>query len=335
MNQENSFKGGITNLVYLSYGREVEYYRTLFAIFSAVAWYTGSGGAFRIILYTDKPEVFEPYLSDIQIEYYTLTPEILKQMLGKSDYIHRRKIAVVELTANRYPNENLIFLDSDTFFKADTQSLLDRLQAGSSLMHKREFTIANGLSIFASYNEAEEPQAFVNYITTNNITIDHSEEHFGVEEFCWNSGVLGLHNDSYIYLPDVMKTSDILYAHSKWFIIEQLAFSFVLQLKTEVKACDDLIIHYWGKRQKVLIDSLIKAEFEKGSVENLKKKRYCQELTLSWEKKVKNDIIIEQVVICIGAKAWFFAIKKLIQLSLKNPFNFRLYPVIYKEVKSG
>jgi len=322
-----------TNIVYLSYGNEAEHHRALFAILSAGSWYNGQKDALRVILYTDKPEVFQPYLGNITIEYFTLTPEILQEMLAETEYVHRRKVAVIQLTAQRYPEENLIFIDSDTFFIADAEVLLSGIHPGQSLMHKLEYNIGDGLAMFTSFNQAEHPQAFVDYISKNNFTVAGATEEFGTADYCWNSGVLGLPVDFYPYLTDVMTMTELFHRNSGWFISEQLAFSFILQRKTSIQATDHVILHYWGKRQKVLLDVYLKELFKKVSIDKLKDKSYIRSITAGWKNAVDNDVIIEQAVISIATKAWYSAFKKVVKLTLKNPFNFKLYLDIRNELK--
>ena len=323
----------ITNIVYLSYGKEAEHQRALFAILSADSWYDGQREALRIVLYTDKPDVFKPYLGNVNIEYFTLTPAILENMLAETEYVHRRKVAVIQLTAERYPKENLIFIDSDTFFIAKAEVLFSEISSSRSLMHKLEYNIGDGLAMFNAFNQAAHPQAFVDYISKNDFTIDGTKEQFSTADYCWNSGVLGLHVDFYKYLSDVMVMTDLFYRNSKWFISEQLAFSFTLQRKTAIKATDGIILHYWGKRQKVLVDAYLRELFKNKSIDKLKEKSYIKHLTGNWRKAVDNDVIIEQAVLSIASKAWYSAFKKVVKLTLKNPFNFKFYLDIRNELK--
>jgi len=322
-----------TNIVYLSYGNEAEHRRALFAILSADAWYNGRPEALRVILYTDQPHFFQPYLGNVNIEYYTLTPDILHEMLDGTGYVHRRKVSVIQLTAQRYPQENLIFIDSDTFFIASAEVLFSGMSAGYSLMHKLEYNIGDGLAMFTAFNQAEHPKAFVDYISKNSFTVNGTEEVFGEADYCWNSGVLGLPVDFYKYLPDVMVMTDLFHSNSQWFISEQLAFSFILQRKTSIKATDDVILHYWGKRQKVLLDAYLNELLNSQSIDKLKDKSYIKSLTANWKNAVDNDLIIEQAVISIASKAWYSAFKKVVKLTLKNPFNFKLYLDIRNELK--
>lgn len=321
------------NLVCLSYGNENEHRRALFSVLSFFSWYEGGDEDFRVVIYTDKPEFFQAHLNSGNIEYYLLTPDVLESMMEGTGYIHRRKVAVIDLTAQRYPDENLFFIDSDTFFISDPKPLLLGLEAGQSFMHKREYTIADGLALFTSFNQGEHPKAFVDYISKNSFLIGGTPAHFGPSDYCWNSGVLGLHPDFFSYLPDVYRMTDRFHANSKWFISEQLAFSFALQRKTEIRPSDEFVLHYWGKRQKVLLDGLLTELFKQKTVNDLANRSFVRSLTIRWKNAIDNDLIIEQAVISIATKAWYSALKKILQLTLKNPFNLSLYMDIRNELK--
>lgn len=130
------------NFVILSYGSETEYRRAIFTILSLFSWTEDYSDKYRVLLYTDRPDFFFSYLAPVSVNYVTLSSEKLKEMMGETGFIHRRKVAVIDSTFENYPGEDLIFVDSDTFF----------ISCPSILMHafKREESYMNAFKVFSS-----------------------------------------------------------------------------------------------------------------------------------------------------------------------------------------
>lgn len=323
------------NLVLLSYGAESEYRRAIFCVFSFLSWCEPDKKNTHIIIYTDKTEFFESYLEGINVEYILLTPGLMQKMLAGTSYIHRRKVAVINLTFEQFPGDDLIFLDSDTFFTGNASILLNGFDTQESFMHKREYNFKEGLSLFSSFNQGHFPQAFINYIKNREFKINGTSEVFSEDDYSWNSGVLGLSKDFAIYLPDVFKLTDEFYANSDWFISEQLAFSLILQRKTKITATEEFICHYWGKRQKVLIDNLLGKLFVKYKSVNLIDRKEIRSLTRKWKSKVEVDQIMEQAIIALTHGSWRYGIKKSLQAILKNPADTDIYSELMETIKNS
>lgn len=327
------------NVIFLSYGNESEYLRTVFCILSFSAWDTPNGSdlsikGIRIIIYTDNPDFFADYLKGLPIEYYLLTPVLLEEMLGTTGFFHRRKVAVIDLTFKQYPEDELLFIDSDTFFIAEPKILLQEFEAGKSFMHKREYRLEKAIDIFSAFNQGQYPKAFLEYITNRNFTVGGTSESFSHNDYSWNSGVLGLHKDFAAYMPDVFQLTDEFYTHSKWFISEQLAFALILQRKTQISRSDPFILHYWGLRQKTLIDKLIAELFDKTSPAELVKGKGLRNLTLEWQNTIMKDLILEKSVISLKQKYWLYGIKMGVRVILKDPLNVNIYKELLAAIKS-
>jgi hypothetical protein len=322
------------NIVLLSYGNESEYFRAIFCILSISSWVlTKSSGvsadAIKIIVYTDNPDFFKKHLGSYEIEYYLLTPSLMQEMLANTNYIHRRKVFVIDLTFKRYQQSDLIFIDTDTFFYAPPGALMEEFSNGKSFMHQREYQLADAVAKFSIFNQGQFPTAFLKYIKNHKFVIGNTEERFSAKDYCWNSGVLGLSRDFASYLPDIFKLTDEFYKHSGWFISEQLAFGLTLQRKTEVQATDGYIAHYWGKRQKALLDSFIKELLEEKTVNELLDSDHIRMITVKWQGAIINDLILEQAVISLEQNYWLYGIKKALQVILKDPFNSGIYRQLF------
>lgn len=323
------------NLVLLSYGKDSEYFRAIFCILSFVSWYEDHLNETRINVYTDNPDFFKQYLSHISIEYILLTPALMTNMLADTTYFHRRKVSVIDMTFKQFPGENLIFIDSDTFFISGYNPLLDNDDPKKSFMHRLEYTLGEALEFFTAFGQEEHPKAFMEYISNRQFHIQGKKEQFGPNDNCWNSGVLGLHNSFAKYLPDVFQLTDDFYANSKWFISEQLAFGLIIQRQSEIQPVESFVVHYWGKRQKELFDLLIEKFLTKTSAKDLANKSFIRVQTKKWNKAFEIDVILQQAEIAISQKDWKTITKKIIKLIFRYPFNEKTYKGLYAALNAS
>jgi len=278
----------------------------------------------RLIVYTDNPEIFKIYLSDLPIEYSLLTPVILEDMLAGTDFIHRRKVAVIDLTFRNFPNEDLVFMDSDTFCMNDPKPLLDRLSTGVSLLHKREYNLKDGLALFSLFGQGQYPEAFIDYLSDREFFILGKPETFSIQDYSWNSGVIGLNKQFRKYMPDIFAMTDDFFAHSHWFVSEQMAFSLILQRKTHIVAAENVIVHYWGARQKVLVDSTIMKWFRQYTLKDLRNGKCMRPLTRKMQYLIDCDLIYEQLEIAVLQRNFIYSAKKAVQLVFLKMFKVKI-----------
>ncbi|PRY52365.1 hypothetical protein B0I27_106125 [Arcticibacter pallidicorallinus] len=259
------------NIVLLCYGKEIEYNRAIVSILSFLAWNRKASTDFRIVCFTDNPAYLNKYLSDVKVEYIYLSPSRMNHMLGGTTYIHRRKICILQDVYLRYPEDDLIFLDSDTFFISHAHGFMKKLESGYAMMHEREYRIEEAPEIYRKYmsekleNAAGYPLAFIRQIESRTFAVKNEELSFSIDQHVWNSGVLGLKNQFLPYLDSVLSLNDEFYKESKWFISEQLAFGLLLQQKTQIAESSAFVNHYHQSKHHVdpRINSLLDGEFLK------------------------------------------------------------------------
>lgn len=249
----------MTRLLLLAYGRETEYRRALLAALSCWAWRPRQPLAATIC--TDQPDFFKPHLAELPVEYKLLTPAYLAEARGPQQYIHRVKAQLIAEAVAQHPHDELLFVDSDTFFKASPDSLLQNLAAGLPFMHLREYTLADAVAIYAEFNQAKYPRKLLALLASRSFQLGGEAVHFHAGQSSWNSGVLGLPHTLAPLLPDILTLNDELYAGTSWFICEQLAFSLALQATGPVQASDQFVYHYWSKSHKLLMDKVLASYF--------------------------------------------------------------------------
>ena len=244
-------------LLLLAYGRETEYHRALLAVLSG--WAQRPQLALAATICTDQPDFFRPYLAGLAVAYKLATPEYLAQARGPQHYVHRVKAQFIAEAFAEYPTEDLLFIDSDTFFLASPDRLLRSLATGQTFMHLREYTLAEAVGIYAEFNQAKYPKKLLDLLAGRTFQLGGAAVQFHAGQSSWNSGVLGLPRALAPLLPDMLALLDALYAGTGWFTCEQLAFSLALQASGPVHASDGYVYHYWSQPEKQLMDKLLPA----------------------------------------------------------------------------
>lgn len=307
------------NLILLAYGSEQECRRAIFCILSFLAWNPESIPCTQIIVYTDRPAIFKKALKHENVAYVLLSKEMMEDMLAGSGYFHRIKVAVTALTFENFPERDVLFIDADTFFISPAREMMGSFEQGKSFMHKREYSMQDSIGIFTSYGEREFPDAFLTYIDGREFPVGGQPEIFGHKDYSWNSGVLGLHRSFIDLMPDVFKLTDAFYQHSRWFVSEQLAFSFILQRKTSIFPADKYIIHYWAKRQKIYMDALLDRFLTETPPEELSNREWIRSVTRRWKKGLEIDTIFDHGTTSLRNGNWYFGFKKILQLLYLKP----------------
>ena len=245
------------HLVLLSYGREAEYRRAIFAALSFWAHYRGAPTAVNAIIFTDNPAFFQPFLQGLPVEYVQLDADQRRAMHGPHDYVHRVKIGILHEVMQRHPGHDVLYVDTDTFFVADPAPLLRQLAAGTAFMHQPEFTLAEAVDRYAAFEPALAacPPRLLQLLASRTFGVLGRERQFSGAQAGWNSGVLGLPAAAARLLPDVFALTDAFFAGSGWFTSEQLAFSLALPIAFPLQRSDQYVFHYWGGGQKKLLDT--------------------------------------------------------------------------------
>lgn len=245
------------SLVVQSFGREYEYRRAVLTILSFYAYTENSNHP--VLIYTDNPGWFEPWLGGLPVHYEQLTPERIRHMRGSIDFLHRMKIAEIE-HAMTSTGRDILYADSDTFFMANPEGLMAQLDERTAFMHLHEYRFAEAdLDWRGEYGKTMT--AFIGLLQHGHfLTADGDPFPVSLEDSSWNAGVMFLHHSQARLLADVYTLTDQFFPTTRNHASEQYAFSLVLQRHVQLRPCEQVIYHYWYHAKKRIADEFLARE---------------------------------------------------------------------------
>ncbi|NJK83679.1 MAG: hypothetical protein HC912_07545 [Saprospiraceae bacterium] len=259
-----------TNFVQFAFGSYTLHNRAILSVLSLASFYTFKEGE-HIIIFTDSPNYYRSFLKDLPIHYVEIQNEDVKQMMGDDDLIHRVKIGIIEKATQLYPQHQILYTDSDTFFIQPVNLLLQNLSNSTSLMHCFEFKMND----VEDRSEEDITRCFSEMINQSNYIFKDKIVTVEARAFSsWNAGLIGLHPEHFHLLPFVYQLTDQWYAKMRHHGAEQFAFSYILEHYTQLLLGESYCYHYWPSVKKRITDELLKKELN----ENFKNKNLEQKL---------------------------------------------------------
>ena len=241
----------MVTVVYLAYGRKrlsqafggsfalLERGDDLATAFSALTFLHFASrlrDPWRLVVYTDAPRVFKRY--GIPCELVPL--EVVASREDESGYTHRRKLLVVQHCAETFDGD-LFFVDGDTYFTDSPARLFHALAAGRSVLHTDEWVVSE--KTHPDLDRLIREHAFASS------RLRSAQRRAPLT--MWNSGVIGLPEQSKPLIAEVITVCDELYAACQYHAMEQFAWSLVLEEATEIMAAENVVYHYWFGREEL------------------------------------------------------------------------------------
>lgn len=208
------------------------YQQVYFSMYTAFAH---KNTADRIIVLAEDPSLFRSFQDKIEI--VPINQELIKEWEGEYQFFWRVKIKALQLVAEKYPSDSILYLDGDTFFYNSLDSLRDGMKVGQNYMHVEEGKI----SLLSSKTEKlmwkqMKGKSYFNTKIDSNSTM-------------WNAGLIGISPEHFACLDLTLGINDEMCADGVTRrLIEQFAFSLGLNRFSALKPADDIVGHYWGNK---------------------------------------------------------------------------------------
>lgn len=223
--------------MFLSFGNETRFHlQTYFAIVSLIRFMSDR---LRIVVYTDKPNLYKR-LSD-RISVAELSQSTIDEWANGTGYVYRTKIMSIMNLGRRFPDDNLIFIDSDTVITKPLDNLVSKLEAGHGLMHRLEGHPS------AMHKSQKRLWKALKGRAINGITISN-------RHYMWNSGVIGVPAGKVEAIANIALgiCDAALEANARCMTTEQYAFSIAMAENLELYPAADNVLHYWGNKEQWL-----------------------------------------------------------------------------------
>jgi hypothetical protein len=238
------------NIVYLVFGDNLENYQQVY--FSIYTAFIHKGDQDKIIVITENVSLFQSF--EDKIEVISIDRKIIEEWEGTHKFFWRVKIKALELIAQKYPSDPILYLDGDTFFFQNIDALRRSLFQGQNYMHINE----GKLSVLPTKTEK---------LMWNQIK---NKSYAGIEidkNTCmWNAGLIGISNKHLECLKLTLNINDTLCADKVTRrLIEQFSFSVSLNEYSKLLPAEDLVGHYCGNKEQwnLIISDFLKECFMK------------------------------------------------------------------------
>jgi len=221
------------NIIYLVFGNKMDNYQQVY--FSAYTAFVHKNTEDRIIVLAEDPSLFKSFHDEIEI--IPINRELIKEWEGEYQFFWRVKIKALQLVAEKYPSDSILYLDGDTFFYQNMDSLREGMKNGQNYMHVEEGKI----SILSSKTEKlmwkqMKGKSYFNTKVDNNSTM-------------WNAGLIGISPKHFACLDLTLGINDAMCADGVTRrLIEQFAFSLGLNEFSKLKPAAHVVGHYWGNK---------------------------------------------------------------------------------------
>ncbi len=193
----------------------------------------------RICVMTTAPEYYADFADTKQVMTDHVSEQLLDEWEGKHHFFWRVKIKAMERMANLYPNDALLYLDSDTFLKGGLEGIKSTLAQGKGLMHLDEGHPSN------MKTKSLRMWNTVNGRTYAGVTI-------GKQHDMWNAGVVAMPQGE--VAPTVALALAIcdgmLDDGAERVVIEQYSLSIALHERLGLVSAQPWIGHYWGNKDE-------------------------------------------------------------------------------------
>jgi hypothetical protein len=320
-------------LVLQSFGKEYEYKRAIFAIWSVWTHFDANQ---KVILFTDNQAYFEKYFEGQEVTYINLSAAKIKSMRGEIDFLHRMKIALIE-EAFKIANTHLLYIDSDTFFISSPQNEINETFNGVVHMHLPEYPFSSipNLPLPSGINA----HRFFELITKNSFKLSNDEEiKIDPDFYSWNAGVMFLPMAVRNHLADVYALTEQFFPPTQNHAAEQFAFSIIFQRSFTIKPCDNTIHHYWYRVDKIVMDEWLeqKINLSWAIISRQQKEDFMKKWTANLPRIIEKHVLMlrDRAIQAFHEKKYTTAYSYAFRAIVKAPMNKKfLYDILYHTKK--
>ncbi|MEZ4879113.1 MAG: hypothetical protein R2801_02955 [Chitinophagales bacterium] len=244
-----------TTFVFFAYGKLFIHHRTLFCIYSLFAS-NSIKATDTILIYTDDILFYTDKFPFKNIEFIKIDKEYINTVLGDIDLIHKFKIFIIDNAFKIFPNNNVFYMDSDTFAMKNLRNVIDSISSKSSIMHLYEF------NFFEHNTNNKKDISSLFFANFYEIIIKEHTPNQNIKNInSYNAGVIGIDSSNKNILKEVFDLTEKSYKAIQHHAAEQFSFSYLLSKYTTINFCSVEVYHYWPKVEKQIMDKFLNQLF--------------------------------------------------------------------------
>jgi hypothetical protein len=222
--------------LFLAYGTSSSVHKQTIASICSLRGVGHSDVPYHVVLYTDHPDYYSWLAID---EIRRIGVERLEAWMGPSRFGFRIKPCMMAEVAKTCEGP-LVYVDGDTVFMQSLRSAEERVLAGESAMHLREYQVSD--------RQTKERRELMTTLTGKDLG---QGVMLTEDSWMWNAGLIGLPSSMLGAPADVVEMIDQMIQlglSSRTRLKEQLAFSLYLDRHSKLFSMDDEVLHYWGNK---------------------------------------------------------------------------------------
>ena len=222
--------------LFLAYGSSRSIHKQTIASICSLRSIGHSDVPYQVVLYTDHPDYYAWLAID---EIRQVGVEQLNAWMGPSRFGFRIKPCMMAEVAQTCGGP-LVYVDGDTLFMQSLRAAEERLLAGESAMHLREYQVSD--------RQTKERRELMATLTGKDLG---QGVMLTEDSWMWNAGLIGLPTSMLGAAEDVIKVIDRMIQQglsSRTRLKEQLAFSLYLDRHSNLFSMGDEVLHYWGNK---------------------------------------------------------------------------------------
>jgi len=221
--------------MYLTFGEKIDYH--VQAYFSMLSFHRQTAEGDHIVMVTTAPHLYKR--ASAFADVLSIDDKKVEEWQGKHHFFWRAKIKAIEMVANKYSEDDLLYLDCDTFLYGDISHVKEMLKADKGLMDvndghpsKRKFKPQRMWKTIAGH-------------TYDGITL-------GLQHDMWIAGVVGIPaKRKTAVVETALKLCDgMLDDEAEPIVIEQYALSVAMFERASLHTTEKWIGHYWANKDE-------------------------------------------------------------------------------------
>lgn len=221
-------------ILYLTFGEKTEFH--VQAYLSMLSFRRQLTAEDRIVMVTTAPQLYRHM--EQWVEIIAIGDEVIDAWQGEHHFFWRAKIKAIEHVSNRYPQDDILYLDCDTILYGDINELKQALAEGIGLMDENE-----------GHPSGMKTKTLRMWKTIAGRTYDGIT--LGRQHNMYRAGVVGIpHAKAQEVLTTALALCDgMLSDGAERIVIEQYSLSVALFERVGLRETYPVIAHYWASKE--------------------------------------------------------------------------------------